>query len=277
MKGEKTVVNILWTGGWDSTFRMIQLAEKDIIIQPFYLKDNRPSEQHELNAIHTITEEIRASDSTLCTINELKTMNTRDVEVDGDISEAYDVLLKRHYFGSQYDWLARFAKNINNLELTIHVDDKAFFIINTYGKVIRVSDDDKGEYYILDPVASPVELVKLFGNYHFPILNYTKLEMRKVAEEKGLIDLMHKTWFCQKPINNQPCGACNPCIYAIEEGMGYRLSNAAFKRYKARKIKDAYEKVITKTGVLYIWRLFKKIVKFLIHTFRQVVQRAGNQ
>jgi hypothetical protein len=78
---KKTVVNILWTGGWDSTFRMLQLSTKDIIIQPFYIiDDNRVSRNFELNAIRTITEDIRNLASTQCTINDIIISNVSDIE-----------------------------------------------------------------------------------------------------------------------------------------------------------------------------------------------------
>jgi len=64
-------INIFWTGGWDSTFRMLQLAEKQVIIQPYYLKDNRKSEELELNTIKILTEEILKLNTTKCEINEL--------------------------------------------------------------------------------------------------------------------------------------------------------------------------------------------------------------
>ena len=114
---KKVVVNILWTGGWDSTFRIIQLSAKDIIIQPHYLKDNRKSQNFELNAILSITEDIRKLDSTQCTIRSLILMNVSDINEDKEITQAYQNLTKKHRLGSQYEWLARYSKNINNLEI----------------------------------------------------------------------------------------------------------------------------------------------------------------
>ena len=42
----KETVYIFWTGGWDSTFRFLQLAEKDIIIQPLYVHTETRPETH---------------------------------------------------------------------------------------------------------------------------------------------------------------------------------------------------------------------------------------
>ena len=46
----KKIVNLLWTGGWDSTFRLCQLIlVKRKNVQPYYIIDNkRKSLQKEL-------------------------------------------------------------------------------------------------------------------------------------------------------------------------------------------------------------------------------------
>jgi len=59
--------------------------------------------------------------------------------------------------------------------------------------------------------------------------------MKSIAEEKGYLYIMNKTWFCHSPIKNEPCGLCNPCRYTIEEGMEYRLPQNALRRYRRDK------------------------------------------
>jgi 7-cyano-7-deazaguanine synthase len=232
----KTVVNILWTGGWDSTYRIIQLIEKDIIIQPFYLMDNRKSEQLELSAIKLITQKIRNEYSVPGTINDVKLIAVSDIEKSDKITKAYKSLYEKVFFGIQYEWLARFSKTNKNIELIIHQDDKAITVIKAFGDIKKVNDKEKGEYYVLDTSKSSEELSELFGNFHFPLLKYTKLIMKKEAEKLGFIDIMNETWFCHRPINELPCGLCNPCKYTIEEGMGYRLPRKALRRYKTKKM-----------------------------------------
>ena len=36
-------VKVLWTGGFDSTFRVTQLSRMDVEIEPYYLSDGRLS------------------------------------------------------------------------------------------------------------------------------------------------------------------------------------------------------------------------------------------
>jgi len=237
-------VNILWTGGWDSTYRVLRLMDKCVSIQPYYLKDNnRQSGELELKAIRTITEDIRNHPDTRCEILETIVVNVSDISLDVEITSAYKNILKTNFYGSQYNWLARFAKNIGNLELNMHKDDTANFF-RKHGDLKKIQDDLKGDYYVLDHEKSSEDLMKVFGNYHFPILNTTKLEMKEWAVNSGLIDIMNKTWFCHKPLKNQPCGRCNPCNYTIKENMTYRFNKTALRRYRFNEFVKSINRTI---------------------------------
>lgn len=246
----KPIVNILWTGGWDSTFRILDLAEKGIIIQPYYISDNRKSESFELNAIGEISARLNELQSTKSLIMPLKILKSSEIPEDREITDSYNILRDQVFMGSQYDWLARFAKCYPGFELCIHKDDTAFNVIKTFGNVLK-TQNEVSSFYILDKSKSTEDLIKVFGNFHFPILDYSKLDMKRIAENKGYESIMDRTWFCHSPINNEPCGICNPCKYAIEEGMDFRFSVKALKRYK-------FDKKINK---LKIYRYIKSIRK----------------
>ena len=247
------MVNILWTGGWDSTYRVIKLAHNDVVIQPYYLIDDyRKSVEIEIETIKKLTSELRNADFTKCRLNDVIIKKITEIEEDSEITEAYNTLLNKKFFGGQYDWLARFAKQLNGLELTIHQDDKAFEIIKQFGSLKKINDSPKGEYFILDNSKSSAELIKVFGSFNFPILEYSKLDMKRDAEENRFINLMNKTWFCHTPIDNEACGICNPCIYTIEEGLKYRFSAKALRRYNIRKYLAPLKKS-------FIYKLYKKL------------------
>lgn len=49
------VIKILWTGGWDSTFRIVELSRKEVTICPLYVIDNdRKSKNFEIKAMNKI-------------------------------------------------------------------------------------------------------------------------------------------------------------------------------------------------------------------------------
>lgn len=250
-------VNILWTGGWDSTYRVLSLMNKPVSIQPYYLKGKRKTEDRELKAIETITEDIRNHPSTKCELLDLIVVNISDVPLDDEVTRAYYNILRTDSFGSQYDWLGRFAKTIKNLEINMHKDDTANFF-KKYGELIKKYDDEIGDYYVLDQNKSSEDLLKVFGNFHYPILYVTKLEMKEWAIQSGLIEIMHKTWFCYRPVNNEPCGRCHPCNYTINEGLEYRFSESAMRRYRFNKfIKPIKPKVYIKKAKRMIKRWWR--------------------
>jgi len=229
----KPKIKILWTGGWDSTFRIIFLAEKNVIIEPIYLLNNRKCESHELHAINTIADELKKSKTTKFTLKPLKTIKTANVKADANITEAYKNLADEMHLGGQYEWLARFSnlQAYKGIELSIHKDDKAYRVIKAFGKTKKVSEQ-YGSYYVLDKDRSRRDLVKVFGNFKYPLFNLSKKRMKRITDNWGYSSIMAKTWFCHDPLNDKPCGICMPCIYSMEEGMSYRFSEEAIVRYK---------------------------------------------
>lgn len=159
-----TFVRILWTGGFDSSFRMIQLSRMNVTIQPYYLSDNRASENNELTAIQEITSDIVSHPGTKCTILPLIKLDVSDVEPDEEITKAYQRLREETAIGSQYDWLARFAKTVPNLELCLEKAEssKAYNCIKRFGSLKRIADGEVA-YYIIDKNKSTNDLMNIFS------------------------------------------------------------------------------------------------------------------
>ncbi len=233
--GAAPVVEILWTGGFDSSFRVVQLSRCAVQIQPYYLSDDRNSEANELRAISDITAFLQKHPDTKATFLPLQIVKKSERIIDPEISAAYQRMRETDFFGTQYDWLACFATKHPGLELSIHKDDKAILLIQKHGKLKEIHDDIIGSYWVLDVDNSPADLAILFQNYHFPLAYETKLQMRDEFQSLGYAEVINKTWFCYHPIHNEPCGMCNPCHYTIEEGMTERFSKAALRRYRRSK------------------------------------------
>lgn len=228
-------VEILWTGGFDSTFRVVQLSRLNITIQPYYISDNRKSEQNELTAINNILCELKKNENAKAIFRELRIIPMSERVEDAEISEAFHTLRENDFFGGQYEWLAWFAKKHQGIELSIHQDDKALLLIKKYGRLKKISDDILGDYYIIDKDNSNKNLVKLFENYHLPLVYFSKKDMRQKYIDDGYKEIMNMTWFCYNPINGKPCGHCNPCMYTIEEGLKDRFSSKALLMYYLKK------------------------------------------
>lgn len=217
--------NILWTGGWDSTFRVLDLVLiKNKKIQPHYILDHRRySAEMELKTMEKIKQLIyeKKPAATSLILDTIVT-DIRDIPADKEITESYRSLASLSHLGDQYDWLTRYVKhsNVSHLELCIHRDDKATGFLKKEVKKITTNDD---YYYVLKEDLSKPEL-KIFSYYHFPLFDLTKLDMEEIARKNDFRDIMEETWFCYYPTKDgKPCGLCNPCKYTRDEGLGRRV------------------------------------------------------
>ncbi len=231
---DSSVRKLLWTGGWDSTFRLLQLVvEKGETILPVYIIDTeRASTMTEIKTMDKIRDKIvELFPETAGRILPTVFFSIHDIAPAPEITDKFNNLKKQAHIGQQYEWLARYAKqhNINDLELSIHVDDHAYKFIRNF---VEKDTTHQQDFYSLaagTPDTNPLSLFKVF---RFPLLEWSKVKMKEQALKTGTFDIMNMTWFCHKPIDGQPCGLCNPCKYSIEEGMEFRFPQAALMRHK---------------------------------------------
>lgn len=229
----KALVKVLWTGGFDSTYRMVELSRHDVIVQPFYLSDKiRLSEKFELRAISEITADIENDPGTRCRILPLIIYKASEFKPDRKIVEAWERLRSSSNIGTQYVWLAQFAKSNPGLEIcieTVAYSSGASYCIRQQGKLKEIND--RGLIYrVLDQDTSNEDLITLFGSMHFPMIHLHKMEILESYRNMGFSKVMEKTWSCHTPVNGEACGVCNPCKHAIEEGLGFKFSAAGLKR-----------------------------------------------
>ena len=219
-------VNIFWTGGWDSTFQLLQLLiVHKTNVTPFYLIDeDRLSTGAELLTMKRIKEQIFDQfPDTRKLLKPTQYFAVADIPINLDITEAFKRIRKKSFIGGQYDWLARFcaANDVAKLQLCIHQDDKAHSVISNMVKSTGRNpfiETEIGQNFI------NLDEYKLFQYFTFPILNLTKREMANITKAQGLNKVMSMTWFCHNPRKGmKPCGTCNPCLYTIEEGLGWRI------------------------------------------------------
>lgn len=236
-KSKVNMVNILWTGGWDSTFRIVELSKENVKIQPYYVLDNtRKSQKNEIETMENIVKKLKQDARTKAEFLPINFVRINDIERNEEITNVYKKMHKIYHIGSQYNYLVRLALKVNNLELGLENAEtsKALNFIKSCG-AIKETEIDGIKNYEIDPEESSYELKLLFSNFNFPIIDKTKLDMKKITDENNYEDIMNMTWFCHNPIDNKPCGYCNPCVSTIKEGMKYRFSEEALKRYNKRK------------------------------------------
>ncbi len=255
MDEEKTV-EVLWTGGYDSTFMMALLSQKPIRIQPVYLQCQRRSEPQERGAMKKIRELLLKHPSTKAQIAEPKIIPWGSVTEDPAIAAGWDRINKEFFLGGQYKQIASYAKDHPGMCIGLQ-NHHAVSILRKTGKLDAHEDEAGWTYYTLDPAASPEHISVVFSYYRLPIADYTKADMKKWFQEGDYGDIAALTWTCHLPIHGKPCGLCNPCAYAIEEGMPERIGRAGLRRYRFRKRKEeqgTWKKYEWKRYV-WMWRL----------------------
>ncbi|HYW33937.1 MAG TPA: hypothetical protein VE868_00890 [Balneolaceae bacterium] len=218
---QASVLHLLWTGGWDSTFRLLQLLfQEEKFVKPYYVIRPQPSTGKEIDTIHNIRRNIsRNYPKAAQLIRPVEYINVDNIKPDPKIKQAYDSIKKSAYIAPQYEMFARYCKQngLENLEIGIEKGTRSHQLIEDFVKESEVSK------FKVDRNLAPQPFYDLFKYFNFPLLKYTKLDMEAVAREQGWLELMKMTWFCRRPKNGHPCGFCGPCTDVVIDGLGWRL------------------------------------------------------
>ena len=251
-------VNLLWTGGWDSSFRLLQLLlqhRREVI--PHYLLDStRASTQSELEAMQRIRDSLfEEHPHTRALLHPLRKFDIASLSQDGAITDAFIRVASERFIGSQYDWLARFCKQLGIAELELAAGYRGGRIQAIIGAMVTKTTDNGYVSYRLDPAHSDTKEFAVFGGFSFPLFELNKQETGAIAAEQGWLDILRMSWFCHKPGNgNEPCGYCNPCLYAVDEGFGWRIPRrnrikGMFYRALVRPLKAPAKTVLRQLGI----------------------------
>jgi len=222
------ITKLLWTGGWDSTFRLVDLALVKLReVQPYYILDTtRNSFRHELNAMTGIRRTLSSiSPDAADLIKPTRVFSIHEIPEDPEITRKYVRLKQKAHLGVQYEWLARFAKHHKFRECEMALEkgpELAGLDLLLDGNIeFHSCHEPDGAWRIAAPLLETD--LSLFSCFSFPILGMTKSEMRQAAHDNGFSEVMDQTWFCHYPLFGRPCGICRPCSTVMKEGMHYRI------------------------------------------------------
>lgn len=228
MAGEHTnPVQLLWTGGWDSTFQLLRLLlVYRLPVRPIYLVDGkRPSLEVELRTMERIRQQLAEHDPGTRTLM-LPTLVARvaDLRPDPRISAAYGRLNRQCPIGSQYEWLGWFCQEHGLSEVEVGFEktrNGAGALLTDFG----VPGVAAAGYPVhrLAPNGEHEDIRTVFGFYACPLFDITKQEMAREVDDRGWRPLMDNTWFCHRPRGTVPCGRCAPCVGVIKAGLGWRI------------------------------------------------------
>ena len=227
-------IHLLWTGGYDSTFRLLQLlfVEKKKV-QPIYIIElSYKSPIYELMTMNEIRGELHNKGVTKNQLKPTIYIDKSGVEIDDEILKAWTNIGEKRHIGRQYVWLASLCKqhNLEGVELSIERRDNERKISESTAYFLdecRVTSDDRA----------------IFKYFSLPLLQLTKKKMQKIVEKENWSDIMEQTWCCHHPMYHPfkkgiPCGICNPCRIAVQEGFGYRIP--FLLRFSGKYLKKIY-------------------------------------
>lgn len=218
---------ICWTGGYDSTFILLYYllhTEKDVEIQPIYLggcvdnvecnKDNesRQSREYEMMTMDKIRKMIREKFSSFYN-KLLPTIVLPTIPIDNQIKEEASILYKIGHSTrprNQYSSIAQLTKDRSIVAAVGVVGDDDHN--NWRNVIIKDRDTSNARIDYDNPDMKPY---RLFKNFRFPTIYFTKKEMMTVARKDGFDDILRNTWSCWFPIDGKPCGNCNMCKHRI--------------------------------------------------------------
>lgn len=217
---------ILWTGGWDSTFRVLQaLLLEHRTVQPIYvLSATRGSTMQELRAMELIRAAVlarlHAPGRLLATQVHIGAQYPPRAELVG----MRESILRRGWIGEQYVNFAAVAEALDWQEVEMSLE-----------RHVPVPSIIESEFVGRDGLVRDTAEAALFSRFSYPVTGLTKRDMARVAQDHGFEDLLRMRWFCHQPIRDKPCGRCRPCRLAVREDVEFAhpalaATRAAYRR-----------------------------------------------
>ena len=229
---------ILWTGGWDSTFRLLQLLIiHNMKVQPWYIMDpDRFSLSYELRAMQYIRNTFSNTfpafkDHLLPT----QYIELNSIPLNEDILNSINRIREKNPLGQQYNWLSSFAFFYTLRDLEISLEKGGDGIFNFLRQKFTYINEDGVTFFKVDPKYEGSDEYNVFQYFRFPLMEISKLDMKGISKEHGFYHILNTSWFCHHPRSNgTPCGVCIPCAGVVHAGMRHRLPASSQWRYVFR-------------------------------------------
>ncbi len=176
-----------------------------------------------------------------------------------------DIAERREMFG-QYAWLTRYALQHPEivLEIGFNRDDAA-----KYAPMLSILKESQGPNatptWSFPPDHGAPDLA-LLDSFQYPMINITKPDMRRLADQRGFLFLLEKSWFCRHPMRGKPCGYCRLCRDSMDQGMAYRFTWGGRVRHRFWKL-FYLAKVIRENPGLVVDRVLNPHSRFRVGEF----------
>lgn len=237
---DEEAVAVFWTGGWDSTHRVVDLVvHYGCRVQPIYMIDkSRRSWSIEVERMdrirhHLSTEYPDRNHLLLPTIY----IDLPDLEIPQFSNHPYRELASKTGTSIQYLYLSRVSEitGYPRIEVAIHSEDDAsdYELLREKSKEVSLDCGASTiEFEPWDPVSPTEHALKVFETYRLPYMFTHPDELAEMAAEHGLTSMLALTFTCRIPFRGEPCGVCETCRYAIRSGKTDHFPKSALLRYR---------------------------------------------
>ena len=187
MTNEGKMINILWTGGLDSTFRIVELSRCRCKIQPYYIViKRRKSWRYELEAIDKILKILRKDKKTNSVLLDPILVNEEEIPRDTEIFDSWYRLMRGKSW--QYYILAKYVKQ-NHIEMEIGLQfSPNGSVANAIDERLLISHPDQNyNVLVIDKIKANQDTINVFGGFCFPksLFHKTKREETEILQTDG--------------------------------------------------------------------------------------------
>lgn len=223
--------NIFWTGGFDSTFRLLELVSDDKVssINLYYIALNIDDVENSNVGRRSITNEIETM------IRILNNIDTSKIKKFTIIGKSEDLL----YYSFQFTF--PFMNFISKDKIEYSDKNKSYFFdllveglvlrpITQWGAITQLLDDlnieaeiclekeggiwSRINRYVIDGQIqfSRMSALNAFKRYQIPLFNINRQQMIQISDEKNWKSILQMTWSCWYPKDGLQCGKCFTCV-----------------------------------------------------------------
>lgn len=220
--------HLYWSGGFDSTFRLCQIAVNyEETVQPIYVKGwRRFGEKNEIEAMAAIREYLaQEKPEVFSRVLPTRFTSYQECYEENKSKGMPDTPFRHGQIGKrkrsmQYPILGLIAYHsgvyteigIERSELVHGQEEDANPILSALDPFLEPFQDS---VRVREALPEEGNLIQHFRGMTFPILSLTRGDMVKIARKGGYLDVLLKTWTCFRPVGSdkdQPCGKCKACV-----------------------------------------------------------------
>lgn len=228
---------LFWTGGFDSTFRLVELSRRPVKISPVYIVfPDRPAVTPlELQAHQRILAYLKKRRETIAQMMPVRYVMWNQIVVSEAVKKAHDWV--SHHFPFKIPHcdllLAAYAEKSKGIEIGLEKyydkPGRTFIALEEAG---GLHFDSEGIGRLQDPNNEHPQLMLMHGNYGYSIANKREVDMWELLQKWGYQDISRLTQTCEHPYNGTPCGCCTNCWVKIHSAMGWYLGEKAMRRHQ---------------------------------------------